>query len=413
MKLSIVICVYNTAINYLAECIASITQSTLKEMEGDYEICMVDDGSTIDYTELVKTYRINYQKTENRGILSARTTGLEMASGEYIAFCDSDDSVSFHYYLPMLKKAEETNADIVINDWAFHTQRMRYYCKNDDLIKTDLDITGDQTLLSFVKNDGKQHSFYVLWNKIYRAPLLRQSFELLKSSSYPKDSSYSEDAAINFFAWKHANRIVNVHTGYYFYRIHTTQSVNVASKKILYKQICTMSACLDMMRENIGENVYREQILAHIQKWAELMSRSHYSYAVENKFTDLYDLILERYQTKKLSRSTIKDTDAYIGNILLGKNFSQVDEILFSLWISPSTTKICYDRRDRYVKRCVSQLKQDRKIEIVKKGQEDVLIPRLESSTRLKLIHNGVIYKLGLVFFKKGSKLRNFLKKFV
>ena len=395
MKLSIVICVYNTAIDYLAECIRSITESTLKEIGDDYEICMIDDGSTVDYSEILQKYRINYKKTENRGILSARTTGLAMACGEYIAFCDSDDSVSFHYYLPMVKKAEETNADIIINDWAFHTPRMRYYCKNDDLIKYDLDITGDQTLLSFVKNNGKQHSFYVLWNKLYRASLLRQSFDLLSASNYPKNSSYSEDAAINFFAWRDANRIVNVHTGYYFYRIHTTQSVNVASQKILYKQICTMSACLDMMRDNIGENVYREQILKHIQKWAELMSRSHYSYAVENKFTELYDLIRERYQTQKLSRSTIKDTDSYIGNILLGKNFTQIDSLLFSLWESPTVKKVSYCKRDRYTARCIDRLRREGKIEIVKSGQEDVLLPRADASTRLKLIHNGVIYTLG------------------
>ena len=86
MKLSIIICIYNTAIDYLAECIESITNSTLKELDGNYEICMVDDGSTVDYTDLVNKYRINYKKTENRGILAARTTGVEMASGDYDGF---------------------------------------------------------------------------------------------------------------------------------------------------------------------------------------------------------------------------------------------------------------------------------------------------------------------------------------
>lgn len=413
MKLSIIICIYNTAIDYLAECIESITNSTLKELDGNYEICMVDDGSTVDYTDLVNKYRINYKKTENRGILAARTTGVEMASGDYAAFCDSDDTVSFHYHLPMVKKADETGADIVINDWAFHTPKMRYYCKNDDLIKYDLDVTGDDTLLSFVKQGGRQHSFYVLWNKLYKTTLLRQAFELLKHSDYPKNSSYSEDAAINFFAWRDATRVVNIHTGFYFYRIHDSQSVNVVSEQKLRTQINSMAACLTLMRENIGDNIYQERILEHIREWEELMARSHYSHAVENQYTELYTLLKECYHVNTLSRTTSKDGYAYTGNILLGTNFKQVEELLFSLWESPICQTAAYNWHDPYINRCVSNLIEAGKIEIVKKRRAVVLIPNLSSPLKLKLLHNDTLYKMGLFFFKKGSKLRKFLKRFV
>ena len=413
MKLSIIICVYNTATDYLVECLDSITNSTLKALNGDYEICMVDDGSAIDYTELVETYHINYKKTENRGILAARTTGVEMASGEYIAFCDSDDSVSFHYHLPMLEKAEETGADIVINDWSFHTPKMRYYCKNDDLIRYDLDVSGDQTLLSFVAQDGKQHSFYVLWNKLYKATLLRNSFELLKASSYPKDSSYSEDAAINFFSWKNADRVVNIHTGFYFYRIHESQSVNVISEEKLRRQIHSMAACFDVMRENIGENVYHEEILAHIREWEKLMARSHYSHALKNQYTDLHDLLKEKYCVDKLSPTTTKDGFAYTGNILFGTNFHEVEALLLSLWESQTCTAITYDPNHPYLSRCVALLEEEGKVEIVKKKQAEIKIPKFKASLHLRILHNDTIYRMGLAIFKKGSKIRKFLKKFL
>ena len=56
MKLSIVICVYNTDKAYLYECISSIFSSTLS----DYEIVLIDDGSTLDYSDIIKEYKLKY-----------------------------------------------------------------------------------------------------------------------------------------------------------------------------------------------------------------------------------------------------------------------------------------------------------------------------------------------------------------
>ena len=105
MKLSIVICIYNTEKEYLVQCLKSIRNSTLKNDE--YEIVVIDDGSTEDYSKIIKKYDPVCVKTPNRGLLSARLLGVMVAKGEYIAFCDSDDTVSFNYYAPMLKKAYE------------------------------------------------------------------------------------------------------------------------------------------------------------------------------------------------------------------------------------------------------------------------------------------------------------------
>ena len=122
MKLTVIICVYNTDKSYLDECLSSITHSTLataKLCDRDdigYEILMVDDGSTEDYRDLVDKYGVRYVKTENRGIFTARALGVELADGDFITFCDSDDTVSFNYHLPMLMTAEFHSADIVINE---------------------------------------------------------------------------------------------------------------------------------------------------------------------------------------------------------------------------------------------------------------------------------------------------------
>ncbi len=413
MKLSIIICVYNTAIEYLDECLKSITCSTLQSLRGEYEICMVDDGSVLDYSALLEKYEINYLKTENRGILAARKTGIGMAEGTYIAFCDSDDTVSFHYHAPMVAHAEETGAEIVINDWAFHTPGMRYYCKHDDLIRYDVDVCGDDKLPLFFKNCGAQHSFYVLWNKLYKAELLRTAIKHLEQSGFPTDCSYSEDAVINFFAWRDAERINNIHTGFYFYRIHDTQSVKVSSEEKLRKQINSMAVCLDVMRNGIKDHPKRDELLRCIHEWGALMSRTHYSEAKNAKYTELYDVIKEKYNVKRLKKSTAKDGKAYVGNILLGKNFEKIDAMLLGLWESPDTKSVRHDRKDRYADRSVTYLASIGKATPVRTKTADLTIPKKELKWRTRMIHNAYIYRIGQIFFKKGSRMRKFLKKFL
>ena len=63
MKLSILICVYNTPPEYLNSALRSVTESTLKSFEGEWEICLVDDGSTVSYDALTLEYGVRYLKT--------------------------------------------------------------------------------------------------------------------------------------------------------------------------------------------------------------------------------------------------------------------------------------------------------------------------------------------------------------
>ncbi len=412
MKLSVIICVYNTDIAYLRKCLESIAVSTVKDLEGGYEICMVDDGSTLDYSELISKYPIKYTKTENRGIFSARKTGADMASGEYSIYCDSDDTVSFNYYLPMVEKAVTENCDIVINDWATETTRTKNVCINDDTVRLDIALSGDDILCEFVRNEGRQHSYYVLWNKVYRTELLRSAFKNLETAGLPERTSYSEDAAINFFIWRDAKRLSNVHTGYYFYRIHSSQTVNVTSAEKLGSQIKSMAKTLGIMRAETGENKHRSEILRKIDGWAALMSRSHYTSARSGKHTELYPLIKETYGVEKLRTCTVEDGASYAKKLILGTNFDNVDALLLSLWDSKDKPSVAYKGKDLYIKRSLKFLSEKKKIELVNKNA-DITVPKLSTPFKERLIYSPLFYKLGLVLFKKGSKLREFFKKFL
>ena len=187
MKLSIIICVYNTDKGFVDECLGSLAASTLSE----HEIVFVDDGSTVDYSDIIDKYKPIYTKTENRGLFGARLHGISVARGEYIAFVDSDDTVSKNYHMPMLREAERTGADIVINDWAFNPMGIRNYCTADSTIAGNVDVRGD-ALAFYTSQRGREHSYFVQWNKLFRAELLKKSAaDIAKTAAVDKHIVYA------------------------------------------------------------------------------------------------------------------------------------------------------------------------------------------------------------------------------
>lgn len=410
MKLSLIVCVYNTAKEYLEECFKSIKMSTLNKTE--YEILVIDDGSDEDYSDIYLKYGARVIKTENRGIFRARLLGIEEATGEYIAFVDSDDTVSFNYHLPMLLEAENRALDVCFNDWAFHTERTRYACLADSTISNDFTIAGDDILLTFAKNEGREHSYFVLWNKLFKTSVIKKSLDELSRIANAEDRyNYSEDTLICFFAFKNAKLVSNVHTGYYFYRIHSNQTVNIISEERLVSHIKYMSKTLDIMSSLVSENKYSDEILSSFKKWSELMSRTHYSYAKANKYCHLYDFIKESYHVDTLKRSTLHDSSAYSKNKVLPVNILDIEEALFDLWNSERERTFCLCAADDYMRRSVKYMRKMGKPIKLGKGSETLPKPRVKLKDRILM--NKFVYTLGLILFKKGSKLRAFLKKHI
>ena len=90
---SIIIPVYNAS-KYLYRCLDSILNQTFR----DFELILINDGSTDNSLEILREYetkdsRIIVIDKPNEGVSAARNQGIEIAKGEYIMFCDSDDYV--------------------------------------------------------------------------------------------------------------------------------------------------------------------------------------------------------------------------------------------------------------------------------------------------------------------------------
>ncbi|MBR2024574.1 MAG: glycosyltransferase family 2 protein, partial [Clostridia bacterium] len=388
MKLSVIICVYNTEKQYFEECLKSVRNSTLK----DYEILVIDDGSTIDYTDVIKKYEPRYVKTENRGLFASRLFAISIAKGDYVTFVDSDDTVTFNYHQPMLNAAINLNCDVVINDWAFHTERTRYFCVNDPLICEDVTITGDECLKELVGQEGRAHSYFVHWNKLTKKSVLLKAKEELESTDIIMHRhTYSEDAIINFFVFRNAKKVINIHTGYYFYRIHNDQSVNASNKDKLIAQIDDMSRSFDIMLCNIGKNMYAKEIKYSILKWRALMSRTHYSYAKAGKHKELYGYIKDKYKVETLQTSTKKDGELYAKTKLLGDNFLEIDKCLRKIYFTDANVTVMYDKSDLYVVRTMKYIERLKR-NVKETEQKTLFVPKRIISAKNRFLHNPLVY---------------------
>ncbi len=110
--ISVIIPIYNVE-KYLEECLTSIINQTYKNLE----IILIDDGSTDGSSSICKKFaaqdkRIIYHWQSNKGLSGARNTGLDLATGKYLGFVDSDDYISLNFYEELYKTITQTQTKI-------------------------------------------------------------------------------------------------------------------------------------------------------------------------------------------------------------------------------------------------------------------------------------------------------------
>lgn len=403
-KLSVIICVYNTDVAKFDECLQSVFHSTLK----DIEVIVVDDGSIVDYTSIIEKYDVKYFKTENQGTLLARMYGIEKSSSPYVCFVDSDDTVSFSYLEANITKANVVNADIVINDWAFHTDHTRYVCTNDSSISTDF-ILEDNVLDKFFDQAGAEHSYYVLWNKVYRRGVLISAVEEIRRLDIGH-LVYAEDVLINYFAFKYAKVITNVHLGYYFYRVHGDQQVSVETIDKLLNHVKSMVRVFDVMEKDLSHMGLIDKYIDNVNIWKRLICTSHYIVSKSFNDKDLTNKIVREYGIEQFK--PYKNESSYVKHKVLPNNIIEIDEILKSIY-AKDNVKI-YAKKGGYVYdkiKSINELYDKHYILLPNKKYADVIIPKENVLFKQRLLHNIFIYKVGMLLFPKGSKIRQFLKR--
>lgn len=212
-KVSIILPIYNVE-KYLDRCMNSLLEQTLKEIE----IIMVDDGSPDKCPALCDEYakkdsRIKVVHKKNEGLGLARNSGLDVATGEYIAFLDSDDYVDINTYGKLYDTAIENGKPQAIfcglnkvNDTG------KVYAGHSDY-DVFTPITGNESckrvaaeMVARLDKVRKPKYFMSVWHAIYKRDFLEQNG--IKFCSEREFMSEDIIFHINFFSY--ADNIVYI-----------------------------------------------------------------------------------------------------------------------------------------------------------------------------------------------------------
>lgn len=204
-KLTIIVPVYNMS-QYLRECVDSILNQTMK----DFELLLIDDGSTDDSGRICDEYaakdsRIRVIHKENSGLLATRIFSLHEASASYVAFVDADDLIHPRMYQIMMGERDKYDADYVACGFYYYDNS--YFVREQEETTLPGFYTGDKLenqkkrILQARVPDGVTFGF--AWNKIYRKDALMKILD-------PADPTITmhEDETFTFPYLLQASRMV-------------------------------------------------------------------------------------------------------------------------------------------------------------------------------------------------------------
>lgn len=216
---SVIVPVYNVE-KYLPNCIESICQQTLSELE----IILVDDGSTDCSGELCDQYakldnRIVVIHKENGGHTSARNAGLKAARGEYIGFVDSDDWLDNTMYEDMLSICKRENADVAVCSSSYWEYTDRTSIKTNHLLQGIYqaeEVSFNRLLQNLIYSEDYSEDGFppCLWSYLMRKDLVCK-YQLWVD----RRIQYGEDAVCVYSCLIAANKVAVVNKAYYHHRL--------------------------------------------------------------------------------------------------------------------------------------------------------------------------------------------------
>ena len=237
VKISVIIPVYNVE-EYIFDCINSIINQSIK----DIEVIVVDDGSTDNSINIVKSFndsRIKIITKKNGGLSSARNVGIDAANGEYIYFTDSDDFIGINTALEnMYSIGVKNNSDIIVgNAIRYHSENKQYIVRRDKNIFELDSMERDEFLIKF----RKSHCMYAaVWMNMYKKKLILDNGLRFKEGFLHED----EDFTPRIFLC--AKKISIYPENFYMYRI---RKGSIMESKNIKKAQDIIDICIGLQEE--------------------------------------------------------------------------------------------------------------------------------------------------------------------
>ena len=202
-KISVIVPVYNVE-KYLRRCIDSI----LRQSYSDFELILIDDGSTDTSGNICDSYlydsRVRVIHQKNQGSSVARNTGLDIFTGQWLVFIDSDDFVSDDYLEYMLGLCKKYNVKVAQCGVVRGTQN---FFPEEDISKAK---ERKWDFFDLYSSSNREYRG-VIWAKIYKA-------EVVKNYRFPVERKVSEDEdACFYFMYNTGSSVISNRHIYYYY----------------------------------------------------------------------------------------------------------------------------------------------------------------------------------------------------
>lgn len=209
--ISVIIPVYNVE-KYLEQCLDSVINQTYRNLE----IILVDDGSTDTSGYICDRYgekdaRVKVVHKKNKGVSAARNAGLDLASGDWIGFVDSDDYLEAEMYEVLLSLAKQADADIALT----HYRRVEPSGQVEAPAWTDeVTVWGEGGIIeAYISGESAYKISNSVWDRLYKTTLAQ-------GLRFPEGKVSGEDFAYTLEAFCKCRRAVYTDHPYYYYRLN-------------------------------------------------------------------------------------------------------------------------------------------------------------------------------------------------
>lgn len=245
-KVSVLVPIYNVA-KYLPECLESLKQQTLKEIE----FILLNDGSTDDSPKIIQNFakgdsRFVVINKDNSGYGDSMNQGLAKAKGEYIGILESDDFAEPDMFEKLYKLAKKYDADVVRSNYFYHTEQ-------GDTVHES--IKNQPAAASLEKNHDILFEEPAIWSGLYcRSFLMGNGIQFL-----PTPGASYQDTSFNIKALSMANIIAYTKKAYLHYR--TDNSSSSVKSKAKLEAVKKEYAEIDRFftEKKIGEDIYKAE----------------------------------------------------------------------------------------------------------------------------------------------------------
>lgn len=215
---SVVVPVYNVE-KYLDQCVKSVLNQTYR----DYELILIDDGSTDSSGMICDKYtedsRVRVVHKTNAGLGMARNSGIEIARGDYVTFLDSDDYLGKDALGILMNSVERDNADTVLGGYS-------------RVLDSGTVIFSEKPELKYYNSANEVHAGFFpklmgslpqkkdsfrpsVWNAVYSMCIIREH-----NIRFPSEREYiAEDIIFDIDYYRFAQKVAVVPSSEYFYRV--------------------------------------------------------------------------------------------------------------------------------------------------------------------------------------------------